>query len=87
MNDDEQRELTYVDAQRDAAAAGISLQRDSASSTLRATSPGAWDLWISDAGLVSTLLREVKAEGVSTIALWRLGQEDPLVWGVIARNR
>lgn len=79
--------LTYADAQRDAAAAGVPLQRDAASSTLRATSPGSWDLWISDAGLVSSLVKEVRAEGVNTIALWRLGQEDPLVWGVIARNR
>ena len=79
--------LTYADAQRDAAAAGVQLHRDSATSTLRATSAGSWDLWISDAGLVSALMREVRAEGVNTIALWRLGQEDPGVWGVIARNR
>ena len=79
--------LTYADAQRDAAAAGVALQRDSATSTLRATSAGSWDLWISDAGLVSALMREVRAEGVNTIALWRLGQEDPSVWSVIARAR
>jgi len=79
--------LTYADAQRDAAAAGVSLQRDSATSTLRATSPGAWELWISDAGLLSTLVREVRAEGVNTIALWRLGQEDPAVWRAIGRAR
>jgi spore germination protein YaaH len=77
--------LTYADAQRDAAAAGVQLQRDSASSTLRATSAGAWDLWVSDAGLVETLLREVRAEGVNTIALWRLGQEDPRVWSILPR--
>ncbi len=79
--------LTFAAAQRDAAAAGVQLRRDSATSTLRATSPGAWDLWISDAGLVSALMREVRAEGVNTIALWRLGQEDPSVWSVIERAR
>ena len=79
--------LTYADAQRDAAAAGVQLQRDSASSTLRATSAGAWDMWVSDAGLVDALIREVRAQGVNTIALWRLGQEDPAVWSVIARSR
>ena len=79
--------LTFADAQRDAASAGVQLQRDTASSTLRATSPGAWDLWISDAGLVQALIREVRAEGVNTIALWRLGQEDPAVWSVLSRSR
>ena len=79
--------LTYADAQRDAAAAGVQLQRDSVSSTLRATSAGAWDMWVSDAGLVDALIRQVRAQGVNTIALWRLGQEDPGVWSVLARTR
>lgn len=79
--------LTFADAQRDAAAAGVQLQRDSATSTLRATSAGAWDLWISDAGLVQALIREVRSQGVNTIALWRLGQEDPGVWSVLSRSR
>lgn len=79
--------LTYADAQRDAAAAGVQLQRDTASSTLRATSAGAWDMWVSDAGLVDALIREVRAQGVNTIALWRLGQEDPAVWSVLSRAR
>ena len=79
--------LTFADAQRDAAAAGVQLQRDAATSTLRATSPGAWDLWVSDAGLIAALIREVRAQGVETIALWRLGQEDPGVWSVLAGTR
>lgn len=79
--------LTYADAQRDAAAAGVQLQRDSATSTLRATSPGAWDMWISDAGLLQALIHEVRSQGVNTIALWRLGQEDPGVWSVLAGSR
>ena len=79
--------LTFADAQRDAAAAGLQLQRDPATSTLRATSPGAWDLWVSDAGLISSLIREVRKQGVNTIALWRLGQEDPAIWAALARSR
>ena len=79
--------LTYANAQRDAAAAGVRLERDTASSTLRATSVGAWDLWVSDAGLVEALIREVRSQGVGTIALWRLGQEDPAVWSVLSRTR
>ena len=79
--------LSFASAQRDAAAAGVQLQRDPGTSTLRATSAGAWDLWISDAGLVDALIREVRAQGVNTIALWRLGQEDPGVWSVLSRSR
>jgi spore germination protein YaaH len=79
--------LTFADAQRDAAAANVQLQRDASTSTLRATSAGAWDLWVSDAGLIDVLMREVRAQGVGTIALWRLGQEDPAVWGVLASGR
>jgi spore germination protein YaaH len=79
--------LTFADAQRDAAVAGADLRRDSATATLRATSSGAWDLWVSDAGLIEALMREVKAQNVGTIALWRLGQEDPAVWSVLARAR
>lgn len=79
--------LTFADAERDAAAAGVHLQRDSATSTLRATSPGAWDLWVSDAGLIAALIREVRAQGVTTVALWRLGQEDPAVWPMLASTR
>lgn len=79
--------LTFADAERDAGAAGVQLQRDSATATLRATSPGAWDLWVSDAGLIMRLIREVRAEGVNTIALWRLGQEDPAVWSALEAAR
>jgi spore germination protein YaaH len=79
--------LTFGDAQRDAAAANVTLQRDPATSTMRATSPGVWDLWVSDAGLIEALIREVRAQGVNTIALWRLGQEDPGVWAIIGRSR
>jgi len=79
--------LTFADAQRDAAAANVTLQRDPATSTMRATTPGVWDLWVSDAGLIDTLIRQVRAQGVNTIALWRLGQEDPDVWETVSRAR
>jgi spore germination protein YaaH len=79
--------LSFDNAKRDAAAANVTLQRDSATGTLRATSTGAWDLWISDAGLIDTLVRVVRARGVHTIALWRLGQEDAGVWDVVHHAR
>jgi spore germination protein YaaH len=40
-------------------------------------------MWVSDAGLIDALMRTVRAQGVETIALWRLGQEDPAVWTVL----
>jgi spore germination protein YaaH len=79
--------LSFDNALRDAAAANVTLQRDSSTATLRATSAGAWDMWISDAGLIDTLVRVVRARGVHTVALWRLGQEDPAVWDVVRRTR
>jgi spore germination protein YaaH len=79
--------LTFADARRDAEAANVSLQRDPATATLRATSAGAWDLWVSDAGLIDTLVHVVRNRGVHTIALWRLGQEDPTTWTVLGRAR
>jgi len=39
----------------------------------------------SDAVLLRALRDEVAALGVTRIALWRLGQEDPAVWPLVAR--
>ena len=75
--------ITFAEAQRDAAAASATLSRDSVTQSLYAASPGAWELWVSDAGLVSALIREASAQGVDRVALWRLGQEDPGVWQVL----
>ena len=74
--------IGFDDARRIVADAGVALLRDSASSTLHATSTGAdgWDLWVSDADLVATLEREAITLGVRRIAYWRLGLEDPGLW-------
>lgn len=79
--------ITFAEAQRNITAADVSLTRDSVTQTLFAASPGGWELWVSDAGLLAALLREVRAQGVDHIALWRLGQEDPDVWNVLSANR
>jgi spore germination protein YaaH len=42
--------------------------------------PDGWELWVSDAVLLGTLHREVSALGVSRLAYWRLGLEDPAMW-------
>ena len=77
--------LSYSDAQRQAAQASVAIARDPASRSLHAIQPGAWELWSSDAELLRALRDEVAALGVTRIALWRLGQEDPGVWPLIAR--
>lgn len=75
--------ITFGEAQRNTAVANAPLTRDTLTQTLHAASTGAWELWVSDAGLVRALIRQVTAQGVDRIALWRLGQEDPAVWQVL----
>jgi peptidoglycan-N-acetylglucosamine deacetylase len=74
--------ITFAEAQRNTAAANTPLTRDTITQTLHA-SAGAWELWVSDAGLLGALVREVNAQDVDRIALWRLGQEDPAIWQVL----
>jgi spore germination protein YaaH len=40
---------------------------------------------VSDAALIDALVQIVRDRGVHTVALWRLGQEDPAVWQVLGR--
>jgi len=47
---------------------------------LRAAKPGEWEMWVTDAELLGTLARQARTAGVSRIALWRIGQEDPEIW-------
>lgn len=77
--------LSFADAMQAAARANVEIARDPASQSLHATEPGAWDLWSSDAELLVALKNELAALGVTRIALWRLGQEDPAVWPLIAK--
>lgn len=74
--------IGWSDAREIASAAGVPLERDAGSLTLRAVSsaPPAWELWVSDAALVEALVRVVRDAGVWRVALWRLGLEDPAMW-------
>jgi len=77
----------YLESRAAATRAGVALERDAATSTLRATRAGEWDLWVADAVLLQALMREVERAGVRTVALWRLGLEDPAIWTtVLARG-
>jgi spore germination protein YaaH len=77
--------LSFDDARRAAAQASVGLVRDPVSMSLHAVQPGDWELWQSDAELLRALYTEVTALGVTKIALWRLGLEDPGVWSVLRR--
>jgi spore germination protein YaaH len=73
--------VSYDAGLRAAEQAGIVLRRDSVTHTMRGTSAdGATSIWLTDATLLERLVREVERAGVSRIAFWRLGQEDPAVW-------
>jgi peptidoglycan-N-acetylglucosamine deacetylase len=73
----------FDDARRAAAQASVELTRDPASRSLHAVHAGSWDLWMSDAEHLRALRAEVNALGVTRIALWRLGLEDPTIWSVL----
>ena len=73
----------FAEAVRRADSAGVRLERDAASGTLRARLGPTGEIWVSDAALLATLLRIAQESGVRRIALWRLGEEDPAVWGVL----
>ena len=72
--------ISYADAQRLALEGGTTLERDPASLSLTASRVGEWSLWIGDADLVRRLAWDAQLLGVRTIALWRLGMEDPDIW-------
>ena len=59
---------------------GQALTRDSASLNLHATGADSSQAWLCDALTLDTLERRVRALGPRTIALWRLGLEDPKIW-------
>lgn len=72
--------LGYDEARAVAAQAGVPLVRDAATGSLRART-AAWDLWMSDASLLRQLVSIGEGLGVRRFALWRLGREDPAIWG------
>ena len=71
--------LSFNDAHRITAAGGVPLIRDPGSVTLHADTD-TWHIWASDATQLDTLVRDARTLGITKIALWRLGLEDPAVW-------
>ncbi|MGH7618551.1 MAG: hypothetical protein ACREPM_15130 [Gemmatimonadaceae bacterium] len=78
-------DVTFADAKRSVTQAGVSLERDPRSETLHATKKGDWEIWVTDADLLGTLAREARQVGVTRLALWRIGQEDPATWRALGR--
>lgn len=72
--------VSYADARQIAASSRVRLVRDRASRTLRASAPGSWEMWVTDAELVRALVRDARSVGVRKFAVWRMGQEDPAIW-------
>lgn len=77
--------IGFEQARRLAATAGTELTREPQVATLHAERAGQWSIWVSDAELVRALLRETDALGVTHVAFWRLGLEDPALWSVLGR--
>src|SRR5580692_7998593 len=75
--------LSFDDAQRQSAAAGVPLDRDSLSGTLHFTRADSAQGWVSDAMSLQRLMREADSAGVHRFALWRLGLEDPAIWPLL----
>jgi peptidoglycan-N-acetylglucosamine deacetylase len=78
-------DVTFAEAMRRAAQAGVQLTRDQKTNTLRGAKPGEWEIWVTDAELLAVLVRQTTDAGVHRIALWRIGQEDPAIWRALAR--
>ena len=70
----------YADALRIATAAGLTLEREPASQTLRVVRPDSAQVWVADAVLLRALIDDAERAGVKRFSLWRLGLEDPAIW-------
>jgi len=76
--------VSFTQSEQLAQDAHVQLQRDPSSSTLHASANG-WNIWVSDAVLLDSLVRGARRAGVTRIALWRLGLEDPRIWTDVVR--
>ena len=70
----------WADVQRLARESGAEIGRDSVSGSLHLQLGDGGEAWLADGALLAQLTRDARALGVRTVALWRLGLEDPAVW-------
>lgn len=76
--------VSLAEAQRFAQDAHTTLIRDPSSNTLHADGAD-WSIWVSDAVLLESLVQRARQAGVTKIAFWRLGLEDPQLWSDVVR--
>lgn len=76
--------LGYAEARALATKSGVVLSRDAATRSLTARGAG-WELWMADAETLRELVKSAQALGVRRYALWRLGREDPAIWGDVVK--
>ena len=76
--------IGYADARR-LVTGDSRLTRDAASGWLHGAGTGGARVWVSDAEIVGRLARDARSLGVTRIALWRLGLEDPAIWPTLSR--
>lgn len=76
--------LGYGEARGVAARASVPLARDAATQSLHARAAN-WDMWMADAGTLRALVAIGQELGVDRFALWRLGREDPAIWGQVVK--
>jgi spore germination protein YaaH len=77
--------VSFEEARRMASADRAPLRRDANTRFLRSRAANGSEIWVSDAELLGTLVRQTMAAGVRRFAIWRLGQEDPAVWRSVIR--
>ncbi len=77
--------ISFAEAKRMAGQARAPLKRDARTGFLRSRGTGGAEIWVSDAGLLRTLVKQSEAVGVHRFAIWRLGQEDPAIWSAVIR--
>lgn len=70
----------WSDVQRLARESGARAARDTASGSLRLQMGEQGEAWLADGPLLAHMAEDARALGVRTVALWRLGLEDPAVW-------
>jgi peptidoglycan-N-acetylglucosamine deacetylase len=73
----------WQDVQRLARESGAPIERDAPSGSLRVQMGTRGEAWLTDGPLLAQMVADARSLGVRTIALWRLGLEDPAVWSAL----
>jgi spore germination protein YaaH len=72
--------IGYADLLRLSLESGTPIRRDDASGAAVVALPDSGEAWYTDAPALSRLLTVAKEYDIGTVALWRLGLDDPALW-------